>query len=140
MVQTLINEVRRLGTDQNNNLLEMQGLRAEKAVSPPASPRGTQAARPPTPAPPVGRGIIHTRVGRPFVSVVDPPTRQKDGRSRAGGARECVATKFVGGPRHGRAAQVPVDQRCRSSDHSRAGYKPSETLLEGAIRVRTHIL
>ena len=52
MVQTLINEVRRLGTDQNTNLLEIQRLRAEQAVSPPASPRGQ-----PTPAPLAAREL-----------------------------------------------------------------------------------
>ena len=32
MVQTLINEVRRLGTEQNNNLQEIQRLRAERGT------------------------------------------------------------------------------------------------------------
>ena len=47
MVQTLLNEVRRLGTEQNNNLLELRRLRAGQAVSPPAIPRGTKASQQP---------------------------------------------------------------------------------------------
>ena len=48
------------------------------------------------------------------------PTQPNDGRSRAGSARECVATKFTEEPRHGRTAQVSarnVDQRTRTVDH-----------------------
>ena len=39
MVQTLFNEVRRLGTEQNNNLHEIQRLRAEQLLAvPPVEP------------------------------------------------------------------------------------------------------
>ena len=39
MVQTLFNEVRRLGTEQSNNLQEIQRLRAEQLLTvPPAEP------------------------------------------------------------------------------------------------------
>ena len=39
LVQTLINEVRRLGTEQNNNLQEIQRLRAEQFLpTPPVEP------------------------------------------------------------------------------------------------------
>ena len=39
MVQTLTNEVRRLGTEQNNNLLEIQRLGEERVVSSPTAVR-----------------------------------------------------------------------------------------------------
>ena len=39
MVQTLFNEVRRLGTEQSNNLQEVQRLRAEQLLTvPPVEP------------------------------------------------------------------------------------------------------
>ena len=54
MVQTLINEVRRLGTEQNNNLQEIQRLRAEQFLpTPPVEP--SEGEGPPPPAPPAGR-------------------------------------------------------------------------------------
>ena len=105
LVQTLINDVRRLGTEQWNKLQEIQRLRAEQLLpTPPVSSRGSQAAEQSPPAPPAGRGIIDTRIGKPasdyrrrehtwgewsfklrsYVSVVDLQTRPNDGRSRAG--------------------------------------------------------
>ena len=53
MVQTLFNEVRRLGTEQSNNLQEIRRLRAEQLLTVPATP--------------AGRGIIDTRIGKPPV-------------------------------------------------------------------------
>ena len=66
MVQTLINEVRRLGTEQSSNLQETQRLRAEQLLTvPPVEPSGRADAPPPTT--PAGRGIIDTSVGKPPV-------------------------------------------------------------------------
>ena len=49
MVQTLFNEVRRLGTEQNNNLQEIQRLRAEQLLTvPPVESSGGANAPPPT--------------------------------------------------------------------------------------------
>ena len=63
MVQTLFNEVRRLGTEQNNNLREIQRLRAEQflTVTPVETPVEPEVPPPTTPA---GRGIIDTRIGK----------------------------------------------------------------------------
>ena len=73
MVQTLINEVRRLGTEQNNNLQEIQRLRAEQFLpTPPVEP--SEGEGPPPPAPPAGRGIIDTRIGKPPVFSGDENT------------------------------------------------------------------
>ena len=73
LVQTLINEVRRLGTEQNNNLQEIQRLRAEQFLTNTAS--GTfRGRRSPPPAPPAGRGIIDTRIGKPPVFSGDENT------------------------------------------------------------------
>ena len=49
MVQTLFNEVRRLGTEQSNNLQEIQRLRAEQLLTvPPVEPSEGADAPPPT--------------------------------------------------------------------------------------------
>ena len=73
LVQTLINEVRRLGTEQNNNLQEIQRLRAEQFLpTPPVEP--SEGEGPPPPAPPAGRGIIDTRIGKPPVFSGDENT------------------------------------------------------------------
>ena len=49
MVQTLFNEVRRLGTEQSNNLQEIQRLRAEQFLpAPPVDPPDGADAPPPT--------------------------------------------------------------------------------------------
>ena len=53
MVQTLINKVRRLGKEQNNNLQEIQRLRPEQFLS--TRPQAT----------PAERGIIDTRIEKP---------------------------------------------------------------------------
>ena len=52
VVQTLINEVRRSGTKQSNNLQEIQRLRAEQLLTvPPVEPsEGADAPPPTTPA------------------------------------------------------------------------------------------
>ena len=66
MVQTLFNEVRRLGTEQSNNLQEIQRLRAEQLLTvPPVEP--SEGADVPPPTTPAGRGIIDTRIGEPPV-------------------------------------------------------------------------
>ena len=63
MVQTLINEVRRLRTEQNNNLQQIQRLRAEQFLpTPPMDP--PDRTGPPPQATPAGRGIIDTRIGK----------------------------------------------------------------------------
>ena len=50
MVQTLINEVRRLGTEQNNNLQEIQRLMAEQFLpTPPVEPSEGEGTPPPAP-------------------------------------------------------------------------------------------
>ena len=60
VVQTLVNEVRRLGTEQNNNLQEIQRLRAEHFLpTPPVDP--LDAGGQPPQATPAGRGITDTR-------------------------------------------------------------------------------
>ena len=60
-MQTLINEVRRLGTEQSNNLQEIQRLRAEQFLpTPPEDP--LDAGGQPPQATPAGRGIIDTRI------------------------------------------------------------------------------
>ena len=66
MVQTLFNEVRRLGTEQSNNLREIRRLRAEQLLTvPPVEP--SEGADAPPPTSPTGRGIIDTRIGKPPV-------------------------------------------------------------------------
>ena len=78
------------------------------------------------------------------MSVVDLQLGRMMEDSRAGRARECVATKCTDEPRHGRTAQVSarhVDQWTRTADHPttaewRTGH--SETLLEGTILIRKH--
>ena len=50
MLQTFVNEVRRLGTEQHNNLQELQRLRAEQLLPTPPVEQPQ--------APPAGRGII----------------------------------------------------------------------------------
>ena len=74
MVQTLFNEVRRLGTEQSNKLQEIQRLRAVQflTVPPVESSEGADARSPRTLA---GRGIIDTRIGKPFVFSEDESTR-----------------------------------------------------------------
>ena len=73
MVQTLINEVRRLGTEQNNNLQEVQRLRAEQLLPVPPVKTSEGADTPPQ-ATPAGRGIIDTRIGKPPVFSGDEST------------------------------------------------------------------
>ena len=66
MVQTLFNEVRRLGTEQSNDLQEIQRLRAEQLLTvPPVDP--SEGADAPPPTTPAKRGIINTRIGKPPV-------------------------------------------------------------------------
>ena len=73
MVQTLFNEVRRLGTEQSNNLQEIQRLRAEQLLTvPPVEP--SEGADVPPPTTPAGRGIIDTRIGKPPVFSGDEST------------------------------------------------------------------
>ena len=73
MVQTLFNEVRRLGTEQSNNLQEIQRLRAEQLLTvPPVEP--SEGVDTPPPANPAGRGIIDTRIGKPLVFSGDEST------------------------------------------------------------------
>ena len=58
MVQSLINEVRRLGLEQNNNLQEIQTLRAEQFLpAPPVDP--PDEAGPPPQAILTGRDHRH---------------------------------------------------------------------------------
>ena len=57
MVQTLINEVRRLGTEQGNNLQETERLRAEQFLPTPPEDPLDEGGQPPQ-ATPAGRGII----------------------------------------------------------------------------------
>ena len=73
MVQTLINEVRRKGTEQNNNLQETQRLRGEKFLPTPPVETSDEAGTPPQ-ATPTGRGIIDTRIGKPPVFSGDEST------------------------------------------------------------------
>ena len=84
VVQTLFNEVRRLGIEQNNNLQEIQRLRAEQLLTvPPVEPSGGADAPPPTI--PAGRGIIDTRIGKPPVfERQERQTRQGQERQRQG--------------------------------------------------------
>ena len=73
MVQTLFREVRRLGTEQSNNLQEIQRLRAEQLLTvPPMEPSEGADAPPPTTS--AGRGIIDTRIGKPPVFLGDEST------------------------------------------------------------------
>ena len=66
MVQTLFNEVPRLGTEQSNSLQEIQRLRTEQLLTvPPVEP--SEGADAPPPTTPAGRGIIDTRIGKPPV-------------------------------------------------------------------------
>ena len=65
MVQTLINEVRRLGTEQNN-LQEIQRLRAEEFLPVPPVEPSERAGVPPQ-ATRTGGGTIDTRIGKPPV-------------------------------------------------------------------------
>ena len=81
MVQTLINEVRRLGTEQNNNLQEIQRLRAEQFLPTPRV-KPSEGADAPPPTTPAGRGIIDTRTGKPLVFSGDEST----------GVSSCVPT------------------------------------------------
>ena len=132
MVQTLINEVRRLGTEQNNNLQEIWRLRAEQLLTVPQVEPSEGADTPPQ-ATPAGRGIIDTRIGKPllfsgdestwedwsfklrsYVSVVDLQL------ARMMEAAELAAHANTFEPRHGRTAQVlalHVDKRTRTADH-----------------------
>ena len=73
VVQTLINEVRRLGTEKNKYLQERQRLRAEHLLStPPMEERASQATgQPPPRTPPAGRAITDTRGGKPPVFTSD---------------------------------------------------------------------
>ena len=65
-VETLFNEVRRLGTEQSHNLHEIQRLSAEQLLTvPPMEP--SEGADVPPPTTPAGRGIIDTRIGKPPV-------------------------------------------------------------------------
>ena len=73
MVQTLTNEVRRLGTEQNNNLQEIQRLGAEQLLPVPPVKTSEGADTPPQ-ATPAGRGIIDTRIGKPLVFSGDEST------------------------------------------------------------------
>ena len=71
--QTPFNEVRRLGTEQSNNLQEIQRLRAEQVLTvPPVEP--SEGAGVPPPTTPAGRGIIDTRIGKPPVFSGDEST------------------------------------------------------------------
>ena len=63
MVQTHFIEVRRLGTEQSNNLQEIQRLRAEQLVTAPPVEQSEGADAPP-PTTPAGRGRIYTRIGK----------------------------------------------------------------------------
>ena len=73
MVQTLFNEVRRLGTEQSNNLQEIQTLKAEQLLTvPPVEP--SEGADVPPSTTPAGRGIIDTRIGKPSVFSGDEST------------------------------------------------------------------
>ena len=73
MLQTFFNEVRRLGTEQSNNLQEIQRLRAEQLLTvPPVEP--SEGADVPPPTTPAGRGIIDTRIGKPPVFSGDEST------------------------------------------------------------------
>ena len=60
MMQTLFNEVRRLGTEQSNNLQDIQRLRAEQLLTVVETP--------------VERGIIETRIEKPPVFSGDGST------------------------------------------------------------------
>ena len=73
MVQTLINEVPRLGTEQNNNLQEIQKLRADQFLPTPLVETSEGAGTPPE-ATPAGRGNIDTRIGKPPVFPGDEST------------------------------------------------------------------
>ena len=92
-------------------------------MSPPASLRGTQASQQPTPSP-TGRGIVDARVGKlPRFSGDENTWGDWSFKLRSHDTRECVATRCIGEPRHGRAVQVSgrhLDQRtrCRSSGNS----------------------
>ena len=70
LVQTLVNEVRRLGAEQHNYLQEIQRLRAERTL--------TVDARDDSDAAPqaflAGRSVIDTRIGKPLVFSGDEST------------------------------------------------------------------
>ena len=68
-----MNEVRRLGTEQNNNLQEIQRLRAEQFL-PTLHVDTLDAAGQPPQATPAGRGIIDTIIGKPLVFAGDENT------------------------------------------------------------------
>ena len=68
-----INEVRRLGTEQNNNLQEIQRLRAEQFL-PTAPVETSEGAGTPPQAANAGRGIIDTGIGKPPVDSGDEST------------------------------------------------------------------
>ena len=106
MVQPLFNEVRRLGTEQSNNLQEIQRLRAEQLLKP------SEGADAPPPTTLAGRRIIDTRIGKPpvfsgdestrsdwsfklraYVSVVDLQLWTDGGSSRAGSTRKHLDTE-----------------------------------------------
>ena len=73
MTQTLFNEFRRWGTEQSNNLQEIQRLRVEQLLFvPPVETLVEQEVTPPTT--PAGRGIIDTRIGKPPVFSGDEST------------------------------------------------------------------
>ena len=69
-VQTLINEVRRLGAEQNNYLQEIQRLRAERILTVDALDDADAAPQ----AVPAGRSVIDTRLRKPLVFSGDERT------------------------------------------------------------------
>ena len=162
MVQTLINEVRRLGTEQNNNLQEIQRLRAEQFLpTPPVEPPDREG--PPPPAPPAGRGIIDTRIGKPpvfsgdestwgdwsfklrsYVSVVDLQLGQMmEEAELAAHANAWLPSVPLNQDMDAQLRYLlvmltsgPALQIIRNSQ---AEYRHSATLLEGTIRVHKHV-
>ena len=127
MVQTLTNEVRRLGKDRTTICRPIQRLTAGQFLPTPRVDPLDAAGQPPQ-ATPAGRGIIENWKPlvfsgdentwrdwsfklRSYVSVVD---------LQLGSARKRVGTKCAGEPRHGRTAQVSArhaDQRTRTAGH-----------------------
>ena len=104
MVQTLLNEVRRLGTEQSNNLQVIQRLRAEQLLTvPPVEPmyhhrQLLQDAETRIGKPPVFSGDESTWGDwsfklRSYVSVVDLQLGRMMEAAGAGSTRKCLDTE-----------------------------------------------
>ena len=157
MVQTLVNEVRRLGTEQNNNLQEIQRLRAEHFL-PTLQPRrepvhhhrqllqGAESSTRELESHLCFQGDESTWSDwrfklRSCVSVVDLQLGRMVEEAELAAHANTWMPSEPSEPRHGRTAQVPArhaDKRTRTADHPTT-VKCSAILLEGTIRVHKHV-